>query len=250
MRADPFTVIGRETSVELAPQIHVCLISDMAIMRAGLRMILEDAGMTVIESSSVNQAVRSAKTTEGTAHSPHVYLLDLDIACESGPESLAQLVFSLGSARVLALTALENPETHQLAVEAGARGIVLKSESPEILIKAIRRIDSGDLWLRRSLLTTLVTQRPTRIAEQKRDHEADKIALLTPREREITELVAEGLNGARIAQRLGVSENTVRNHITSILDKLGLANKLELAVFAFRNSLGTKPSRDVPVLSR
>ncbi len=233
MRAERF-VEPDHTTRNIKAQIGVYIINDQAIFRAGLRMLLEDAGMAVLaEAANRVDAVAMAK-----ASIADVILLDIDFVTDNGLDILGELV-SVSTGPVLVLTGSASLELHQLAVQNGARGIVLKEEPPEILAKAIRQVDSGELWLRRSLLTELITRQragsPSR--QRNQDPETQKIAMLTPRERDIVGLVAEGLNGRGIADKLRVSEFTVRNHLTSILDKLDLSNKFELAVYAFRHSL-------------
>jgi DNA-binding NarL/FixJ family response regulator len=236
MRAEPLAGIDHKNYSGKA-QICVCIINDQAIVRAGLRMLIEDAGMNVVgEAANRSEAVAMAR-----ANPADIFLLDLDFVSDNGMALLSELV-TTASGPVLVLTRSSNPEMHQLVVQNGARGIVLKEEDPEILLKAIKEVESGELWLRRSLLTDLITkQRSGLLSKQhKLDPEAEKISTLTSREREIIKLVAEGLNGKAIAGRLHLSEFTVRNHLTSILDKLELSNKFELAVYAFRHSLINK----------
>jgi DNA-binding NarL/FixJ family response regulator len=114
----------------------------------------------------------------------------------------------------------------------------MKEQAPEILPKAIRTVHCGDSWIGRALsLAALAKLSRKRAAAEKLDPERAKIASLTPREREVVRVVARGLNGARIAQELKISEATVRHHITSILSKLEVSSKLELAVYAFQHGL-------------
>ena len=236
MTAEPFDIVMGTT--DPAPPICVCIINDMWIVRAGLRMLLENSGMAVIGECSTRE---EALATLG-AHRGHVYVVDLDLISENGLELLHELVITY-DVRVIALTASTSSDLHQLAVQSGARGIVLKQEAPDILVKAIRQVDSGELWLRRALLTSLLTKQLSRSSvKSKKDGEGQRISSLTPRERDIVQLVAEGLNTRGIAEKLRVSEFTVRNHLTSILDKLNLSNKFELAVYAFRNSMVNSPA--------
>ena len=140
------------------------------------------------------------------------------------------------------LMSAADTDLHQMAVISGASGIVMREHDPEVLVKAIQRVHAGELWLGRSLTTRLVTKLASS-SVKKNDPEAVKIATLTKREKEVVMLVGKGLNSTIIAEQLGISEATVRNHLTSILDKLGVSNKFELAVYAFRNSLaGPSPA--------
>jgi DNA-binding NarL/FixJ family response regulator len=140
---------------------------------------------------------------------------------------------------VLVLTATEDPDKQLLAIEAGASGVVMKEQAPEVLVKAIHAVSSGEPWIGNALsVAALHKLSRARVEREKVDPEAAKIALLTPREREVIAVVTRGLNGARIARELKISEATVRHHITSILSKLEVSNKLELAVYAFHHGLG------------
>ena len=240
LRTDSKSIHSELTCAVLVPAINVCIIEDMAIVRAGLRMLIEgEEELRVVgEASNRQQALAAAK-----AQTPDIFLLDLDLAREDALDLLAELKSVFTEARVVVLTQSSNCDLHELAVEAGARGVVLKEQAPEILVKAIKQVDSGDLFLGRTLANTLITKLSLTNANlKKRDPDAANIASLTPREIEIVQLVAKGLNGRRLARKLHISEATVRNHVTSILDKLGLSSKLELAVYAIQHSLADRPS--------
>jgi DNA-binding NarL/FixJ family response regulator len=198
-------------------------------------MLIENfPGMEVMyEAASATEAL-----TFADGESPDIVLLDLELGSENGLDFIPRLLSAFSPAKVLVLTASLDTETHQRAISEGASGIVVKEHSPEVLINALRCVHSGELWLGRSLTAAVLTRIVRATAQQsKKDPELEKIATLTPREREIVGLVAQGLNGERIAQQLFISEFTVRNHLTSILDKLQLANKFELAVYASRHGI-------------
>jgi two-component system, NarL family, nitrate/nitrite response regulator NarL len=210
--------------------IRLLLISDFLVVRAGLRHLLEANEITVVgEVSTCEDALPVAKDQR-----PEVILVDLD----SSAETFA-CVQEFGSgavrSRVIALSDRSHSAEYALLVELGAMGMVLKSEPPEVLVKAIRKVHAGEVWLDRAN-TALVLGR---ISQRQRgiDLEAQKIAALTKREHEIIALVGDGLRNAAIGERLFISESTVRNHLTSILDKLGVADRFELAVYAFKHGL-------------
>jgi two-component system nitrate/nitrite response regulator NarL len=219
--------------VTAAPVIRIFIIEDHAIVRAGLRMLIENQpGMEVV--------AESAKATDAlkVSVSPDIILLDLDLGDQNGLDHLPALLATFAPAKVLVLTATPETETQMRAAASGARGIVMKEQAPEILVEAIRSVHSGEAWLGKSLMTALLNRLSRSNSDNaEKNPEREKIALLTPREREIVSLIAKGLNGARMAQQLGISEATVRNHLTSILSKLELANKFELAVYAFNHGL-------------
>ena len=215
--------------------IKVCIIDDHAIVRAGLRMLLEsNAKMSVLwETSSASQAL-----LQSAAGRPDVILLDLDLGTENGLNFISNLVEKFRPCRVLVLTAIHDTQAHLAAVAAGASGVVVKEQAPETLLQAIETVHGGEGWLGRSLMAAVMGRFSRDVSGEKKDPEADKIATLTPREKEIVTLVSDGCNGEKIAKQLGISEATVRNHLTSILAKLDLSNKFELAVYALRHGLG------------
>jgi two-component system, NarL family, nitrate/nitrite response regulator NarL len=217
--------------------IKVCIIEDHAIVRAGLRMLIENSPrMSVLwETQTATEALSNPDL-----ELPQVILLDLDLGIERGLDLLPSLLEKFSPGRILILTALADTQQHLAAVASGASGVVLKEQAPETLIQAIESVYSGEAWLGKSLMSA-VMGKLSRTSSDKPDPEAEKIARLTPREVEIVGLVSEGLNGERIARQLRISEATVRNHLTSILGKLGLSNKFELAVYAHRHRIGGKP---------
>lgn len=228
----------REAKTASAATIKVCIIEDHAIVRAGLRMLLENSPrMSVLWETQT----ATAALTNPSLGRPDVILLDLDLGVEKGIDRLPELLEKFKPCRVLILTALADTQLHLAAVAAGASGVVVKEQAPETLLEAIEGIHSGEAWLGKSLIAA-VMGKVSRASAEKQDPEVEKISHLTPRELEIVVLVSQGLNGERIAKQLGISEATVRNHLTSILSKLDLANKFELAVFAHRHRLGVKVS--------
>ena len=218
-------------------RIRVSIIEDHAIVRAGIRMLIErEPGIEVV---SENTTATEALTTRVR---PDVVLLDISLRTETGLDFLPQLLRHFAPAKVLVLTAVEDPETQLLAIEGGASGVVMKEQAPEVLVKAIQAVSSGEPWIGSALSTAALHKLSRAKGDKSRtDPEAAKIALLTPREREVIAVVTRGLNGARIARELKISEATVRHHITSILSKLEVSNKLELAVYAFHHGLGQLP---------
>jgi two-component system, NarL family, nitrate/nitrite response regulator NarL len=218
--------------------IRVCIIEDHAIVRAGIRMLVErEPHIEVLsEASTASEALSTIEEI------PDVILLDISLRAESGLKLLPQLLRDFAPAKVLILTAIEEVETHLIAMEAGASGVVMKEQAPEILVKAIEAVSSGEPWIGRALSAAAMNKLVrVRTERTKADPEAEKIATLTPREREVITAVAKGLNGAGIAGELRISEATVRHHITSILSKLDVCNKLELAVYAFHHGLSPDP---------
>jgi DNA-binding NarL/FixJ family response regulator len=194
----------------------------------------------IFEATTASAALKAAREI-----CPDVILLDIGLGSENGLKFIAQLIRDFNPVRVLVVTATEEVETHLSAMEAGASGVVTKEQAPEILVQAIRAVNAGEPWMGRALSVAALKKLVGANSEKTRmDPEVAKIATLTPREREVVGAVACGFNGPRIASEFGISEATVRHHITSILSKLDVSNKLELAVYAFRHGLRSDQSRD------
>jgi two-component system, NarL family, nitrate/nitrite response regulator NarL len=219
--------------------IRILLVDDHVIVRAGLRMLIENhKGMVVVgEAGSRADALAIAARDK-----PTVILLDLDMGKESGLDFLRELLDASPGARVVMLTGVRDPDAHRRAVHLGAMGLVLKDKAAEVLIKAIEKVHAGEVWLDRSLTASVLSELSNASQRRKEDPEADKIRALTSREREIVGLVCEGLKNRQIGDRLFISEATVRNHLTSILSKLELSDRFELALYAYRQHLAKPPS--------
>jgi two-component system, NarL family, nitrate/nitrite response regulator NarL len=219
--------------------IRILLVDDHVIVRAGLRMLLENHnGMEVVgEAGSRADAVSIAAREQ-----PEIILLDLDMGNESGLDFLRELLATATRARVVMLTGVRDPEAHRRAVLLGAMGLVLKDKAAEDLIKAIEKVHAGEAWLDRSLTASVLSEISNFDTSSRPDPQAKKIKSLTGREREVVGLVCEGLKNKQIADRLFISEATVRNHLTSILSKLELSDRFELALYAYRHHLAKPPS--------
>lgn len=216
------------------PPIRVLIVDDHAIVRAGLCMLLKSRpGITVVgEAADCAAAVVAAAREQ-----PDIVLLDLDLSGALAFDCLADLRAAAPAARELLLTGTNDSELHQLAVQRGVAGLVLKQHATESLLKAIEKVHAGEVWFERNLMARAITRARE---PAKCDPEAAKIAVLTKREREVIALICEGLKNQEISDRLFISEATVRHHLTSIFGKLQLSDRLGLAIFAFRHRL-TKP---------
>jgi len=216
--------------------IKVLIVDDHAVVRAGLRMLIDqDPGMKVIGVAGN----RAEALAAAAGDQPDVIILDIVLGDEDGLSFLPELLQVARRARVLVLTGLRGSDSQRQAMRAGAMGVVLKEHAAEVLIKAIEKVHSGEVWLDR-LTTGRVLQE---ISEEKQsDPNKDKIATLTEREREVVHLVGEGLKNKQIAARLFISETTVTHHLSSVFSKLEVSDRLELIIFAFRHGLAKLPS--------
>jgi two-component system nitrate/nitrite response regulator NarL len=239
-RGGPSLVVSSDAAslptgaVKAERPIRVLVVSDLLLIRAGLHHVLEAFGIVLVgEAGTCDEAVSLAARER-----PDIILVDLDLRSEAF-QCIEAIVSAAPGSRVIALSDRTHAADHQVLVELGATGLVLKNEGPEVLIKAIRKVYAGEVWLDRTNTAAVLARMARR--RHTEDVEATKIATLTRREHEIILLVGEGLKNLAIAQRLFVSEATVRNHLTSILDKLGLSDRFELAVYAFRQGLVRYP---------
>jgi DNA-binding NarL/FixJ family response regulator len=172
---------------------------------------------------------------------PDIILLDLDMGAESGLDFFPELFAAAGEARMLVLTGLRDTEIHRKAIRLGAMGVILKDRAAETLVKAIRKVQAGELWLDRATARSMLGEMSRANAAVTDDPEEAKIASLTPREREVITVIAEGLKNREVGERLFISELTVRHHLSSIFSKLDVSDRFELAIYAYRHGLARPP---------
>lgn len=220
-----------------APAIRVLLADDHRITLWGLRQLIElqQPRMTVVGTATSSEELLSHPALPET----DVLLLDLDLGGVNTADSLADLG-ARSPARVLVLTAEEDPAVHRDVVARGARGVVHKSAGADMLVRAIERVAAGEIWLDGKLLAEVLGSLTGHGAVPRpRDPAAERIARLTPRERDIVAAMVR-LPSAKqlvVADDLGMSEHTLRNHLTTIYDKLELRGRMALYLFAVQHGL-------------
>ena len=213
--------------------IRVLLADDQALVRSGFRMILEarDDVEVVGEAEDGAEAVALVRSLR-----PDAVLMDVRMPRLDGIEATRRIVASGAETRVLILTTYDLDEYVYAAIRAGASAFLLKDVEPEQLVDAVRVVARGD-----ALLAPTVTRRLLERFADSLPGEAPpppaELAALTPREREILELVAAGLSNAEIAERLVLGETTVKTHVSSVLRKLGLRVRVQAVVFAYEAGL-------------
>jgi DNA-binding NarL/FixJ family response regulator len=213
--------------------IRLLLADDQPLMRAGFRMILEETDDIDIagEARDGTEAIRLAKEL-----SPDVILMDVRMPGVDGIEATRQIVARDPAARVLILTTFDLDEYAFSALRAGASGFVLKDVPLDELARAIRSVASGDAVVSPRITRRLLDVYAARLPDLS-DAAASPVhaALdqLTPREREVLLEVARGLSNTEIAEKLVVSEATVKTHVGSILAKLDLRNRVQAVIFAY-----------------
>ncbi len=207
------------------PPLRLLIADDQALMRAGFRMILEAQPdlRVVAEAADGVEAVEAAR-----AHRPDVILMDIRMPRMDGVEATRRLA----GHRVLILTTFNLDEYVVEALRAGASGFLLKDAPPEELVRAVRVVAAGDALLSpavtRTLLDRVVARLPSPPAVA-----PELLADLTERELEVLRLVARGLSNSEIAARLVVGETTVKTHVSHVLDKLGVRDRVQAVVLAY-----------------
>jgi two-component system nitrate/nitrite response regulator NarL len=214
--------------------IRILLVDDHKTMLWGLERLIEAEAPAL---SLVGSAATGDEATSLCASlTPDIVLLDLDLKGSSSLDFLPALLAN-GVSKVVILSANRDQDTLTRAVKLGARGVVSKEAPTEDVLLAVRKVHGGELWLDQSLMRALVGQLVAPAAPP--DPQAPRIASLTAREREVIGMLVAG-NGAlnkELAERAFISERTLRNHLTTIYQKLGVANRLELYVYATRHGL-------------
>jgi DNA-binding NarL/FixJ family response regulator len=208
--------------------IKVLIADDQALVRAGFRMIIEARDdLTVVgEASDGEHAVRLAGRTR-----PDVVLMDVRMPGTDGLQATARLTAAPDAPKVIMLTTFDLDEPVYAALRAGASGFLLKDVRPAELVDAIRVVAGGDALLAPSVTRRLLDRFAA--TDVRPPDAAGRLAELTDREREVLGLVAQAASNAEIAARLVVSETTVKTHVSAILRKLGLRDRVQAVVLAY-----------------
>jgi DNA-binding NarL/FixJ family response regulator len=209
--------------------IRVMVVDDQSMVRAGFRMLLsgEEDIEVVAEASNGLEAVSKAARFH-----PHVVLMDIRMPDLDGLEATRRILAADEAPRILILTTFDLDEYIYEALEAGASGFVLKDDPPEQLISAVRTVTAGN-----ALLSPAVTKRVIKQFSRTRAAIPKEFEELTAREREIFGLLAAGKSNSEIASELYISDTTVKTHMTHILQKLGLRDRVQAVVLAYQTGL-------------
>jgi DNA-binding NarL/FixJ family response regulator len=215
--------------------IDVLLVDDQAMIRAGLRMVLESEPdlVVVAEASNGAEAVQVGKRER-----PDVVLMDVRMPEMDGIEATRELLEAVPDAKVIVVTTFDIDDYVYGALRAGASGFLLKDAPPDDLITAIRVVAGGDALIAPSVTKRLIAEFAGR-REEKPVHGLDD---LTERETEVLALIARGMSNSEIAEELFVSETTVKTHVSHILTKLDLRDRVQAVVAAYEAGLVTPGS--------
>jgi two-component system nitrate/nitrite response regulator NarL len=212
------------------PPLRILVADDHAIFRDGLRKLLGDADdVTIIgEASNGTECVKMLAKFK-----PDILLLDLRMPEKDGLAVLEEVNFDSLPTKVIVLTAAEDDRDVVRAMRLGARGVVLKQSASDLLLKSIRKVADGEIWLDNRMTAEVIDAfKKSAEAGQRREK-----PLLSDREKEIVQLVAQGFRNREIGEKLFISEQTVKNHLHNIFDKLGVSDRLELALYAIHHRL-------------
>jgi DNA-binding NarL/FixJ family response regulator len=211
--------------------VRILIADDHPIFRRGLRSLLEaEPGFSVVgEAGNGADAVQMSRTLK-----PDVLLLDLAMPGVSGMDALGELARAPIPVRTIVLTASIEKAEIVKALQLGAGGVVLKSSTPELLFKSVRSVMAGQHWIGRDAVSDLVEA--LRSYDDAPAPQRPRFGL-TARELEITSAVVSGFSNKEIAKKHGLSEDTVKHHLTKVFDKVGASNRLELALFAVHHRL-------------
>jgi DNA-binding NarL/FixJ family response regulator len=233
--------IGKKTATA-----RIVIVDDHPIVRDGLKRLLsrEDDFEIVGEAGDGRKAIVKVKETD-----PDVLLLDLRMPNLSGLDTLEILQQSGCRTRVIVLTASEDKDEFVQAMKLGCRGILHKQDDSNLIVKSIRKVHAGEIWMDPHTTAAVMNQFSNGVHSNHSTGRADGLGRnpLSVREREIVALIAQGRKNKELAEKLFISEQTVKNHLHNIFDKLGVSDRLELALYAIEKGLnlnnGKVPAR-------
>lgn len=254
--------MNTKTTIEsAAPLARILIIEDQEIVSEGLRLLLDQRpGFSVIGTAShCQEALTLARQQQ-----PNLALLDINLGTEYGLDCLPELLAASPKCRVLVLTGERDLDAHYAALQHGAYGVIQKTVGPETLVEAVRRVHAGEAWLDGALMARVLDdwkkQRSDSVitatngqhplpesakaslwAVPHDEYEDAKIDRLTDREREVIQLIGQGLRNQQIADKLFISVITVRHHLSSIFNKLDVGDRFELAIYSYRHGLAKPP---------
>ncbi len=214
--------------------IHIVILDNHALVRSGVRLLLENhQGMLVVgDSGTLIEGLELISRLK-----PEIILLELNLAEVTGVDIISSIVRASDQSRIILVTGTSNPLVIQQVIEEGVVGVIFKTQTAEQLIKAIEKVNAGEVWLERSMIANVLSRLSRNTKPAKNNSEIDNINELSEREKQIVRLIGQGYKNKKIAAQLFISETTVRHHLTSVYNKLGVSDRLELLVYAHRCGL-------------
>ena len=211
-------------------ELRILLVDDHEIVRLGLKTLIDrqPSFQVIAEAGTADEAVEKARV-----HKPDVIVMDIRLPGRNGIEATREVMRLLPDTKVIMLTSYADDELLMDAIEAGAAGYVLKQIGSDSLLKALETVARGESLLDPTLMNKVFA----RLREAARRERGQAFAGLTEQEVKILALVAEGMTNREIADRIYLSEKTVRNYVSAILGKLGLAHRSQAAAYAVEHGL-------------
>jgi two-component system response regulator DevR len=212
------------------PRLRILLVDDHEVVRLGLKALIErQPDMEVVaEADSAAKAV-----TMAAAHQPDVVVMDIRLGNGSGIDACREIMVRLPATKVIMLTSYAEDDVLFAAIEAGAAGYVLKQAGGQDVVRALQAVAEGQ-----SLLDPALTARVfARVRRAAHNEEAAAFAMLSEQEQRVLALIASGQTNRQIAQALHLGEGTIRNYVSTVLGKLGVANRAEAAAYATKHNL-------------
>jgi DNA-binding NarL/FixJ family response regulator len=216
--------------------IRIVIADDHPIFRDGLRklLVLEEDFRVVAEARDGKEVLEVLDE-----YQPDILLLDLKMPGLDGLTALQKLQNARTKTKVIVLTASEDKNQFVQAMKFGTCGIVLKQTATDLLIKSIRKVHAGEIWLDSHTTAAVMRQFSSPLDSAPLGSRDRERSPLSQREREIVVLVAQGFKNKEMAEKMFISEQTVKNHLHNIFDKLGVSDRLELALYAIHKNIHT-----------
>lgn len=215
-------------------KIHVFIFDNNVLIRSGIHLLVEcDPGIEVVGEAEIStEGLEKIKSLK-----PDIVLLDIDSIEDPVPSFVTSITKCAEKARIILLSESRDTQFILLAIEAGAVGVVLKTQRTEVLHKAIAKVYAGEAWIDRTMLADVLIRLTRNHVGPELDPEMERVSQLSDREQQVVQLIGQGLKNKQIAAQLYITETTVRHHLTSIFRKLEVNDRLELLIFAHRCGL-------------